>query len=177
MNQVGRVMNIRPAGTEDIPIIRDIAQRTWPVAYREILSPVQLAYMLELMYSEAALYDQILMQGHHFILALAEHGAIGFAGYEHDHRHSGHTRLHKLYVAPEVQGAGAGKTMLQAVCDAACDVGDHAIELCVNRHNPALQFYLLQGFNIIRDEVTEIGLGFVMDDHVLVRPIGLTEHI
>ena len=50
---------------------------------------------------------------------------------------------------------------------AAREAGDRAIELNVNRHNPASGFYERHGFRVVRDEVIDIGQGYVMDDHVM----------
>lgn len=159
-------MGIRKCTVADVPKIRQIALETWPIAYAEILSPEQLSYMLELMYSEHALRDQFA-KGHQFLLL--ENGAheIGFAGYEHHHAKRATTRLHKLYVLPAKQGLGAGKALLQAVQKATALERDTVLELNVNKYNRAKEFYLRNGFSVIRDEVIDIGSGFVMDDHVM----------
>lgn len=73
----------RHASIADIRIIRAIAHTAWPVAYGSILSPAQLAYMLELMYSEAALREQMTVKGHRFIIAEDKGQPVGFAGFEH----------------------------------------------------------------------------------------------
>ncbi len=160
-------MIIRAASPTDHGTIQDIAQRTWPVAYGRILSPGQLAYMLASMYSLAAIGEQCDRQGHRYVLALHEDMAVGFASCSHDHLGRGRTRLHKLYVLPEAQGTGAGSALLEHVSAAAREAGDRAIELNVNRHNPASGFYERHGFRVVRDEVIDIGQGYVMDDHVM----------
>jgi len=45
------------------------------------------------------------------------------------------------------------------------------VELNVNRFNNARWFYEKIGFRVVRDEVIDIGQGFVMDDHVMELPI------
>jgi GNAT superfamily N-acetyltransferase len=162
-------MLIRPATTADIPTIRSIAHAAWPVAYAGILSPAQLDYMLELMYSEAALWDQLTIHGHRFLLAERNSAAIGFASHETNPGGTSRTRLHKLYVLPERQGTGAGKALLDAVEHAASNSGDAFVEFNVNKYNPALAFYEGQGYTILRSEVNDIGQGFVMDDHVMEK--------
>lgn len=165
-------MIIRTAAVADIPAIRAIAHTAWPVAYGSILSSAQLAYMLELMYSEAALREQIQVKGHRFILIDDQHDRpIGFAGFEHGHKGLPRTRLHKLYVLPETKGTGVGSLLLNAVESAAHDAGDDQVELNVNRFNPSKDWYLRKGFVIERDEVIDIGQGYVMDDHVMVKSI------
>ena len=163
-------MSIREASTSDIPAIRSIARATWPVAYAGIITPAQIAYMLDLMYSETALLDQLQVKGHRFLLGELDGRPIGFAGFE-PHHTAGRSRLHKLYVLPAVKGMGVGHALLEAVVMAAMKAGDSAVELNVNKHNPAKDFYARHGFTIERDEVIDIGHGFVMDDHVMVRPL------
>lgn len=162
-------MSIRAATLKDTGVIRDIALRTWPAAYAGILSPAQLVYMLDLMYSEEALADQMMDKGHLFMVYHEAGRSVAFAGYEPHHGGGRHTRLHKLYVLPEMQGSGAGKTLLEQVISAAQIAGDHAVELNVNRFNTARMFYEKHGFRVVRDEVIDIGGGFVMDDHVMER--------
>lgn len=164
-------MKVRRALLGDIPLIRSIAHATWPVAYAEILSPEQLAYMLDRMYSESALKDQFLLKEHSFLLVELDGTTIGFASYENHTGKEKNTRLHKLYVLPSAQGTGAGKTLLNNVLDAARTAGDQAVDLNVNRFNRSIGFYLKEGFQIVRDEVIDIGQGYVMDDHVMRRPL------
>lgn len=166
MSAENALRTIRMCDPSDIDSIKHIAYATWPVAYADILSSEQLAYMLELMYSKDAL-DLQFEQGHHFFMIERNGQPLGFAGIQHDHRASKKTRLHKLYVLPGTQGSGAGKQLLGAVVSAARAANDTAIELNVNKFNPAKDFYLSAGFQIVRDEVLHIGKGYVMDDHVL----------
>lgn len=162
------MMRTRHAGSEDVPVIRAIAQATWPISYKEMISSAQIAYMLDLMYSEGSLHEQMTAKRHHFLLAYVNEEAIGFAGFEHGYRY-GRSRLHKLYVLPHSQGSGAGNLLLSHVEQAAIAAGDTRIELNVNRFNPTRHWYAKRGFVIERDEVIDIGQGFVMDDHVMVK--------
>ena len=161
-------MRIAEATPQDIPTIQAIARAAWPVAYSSIISAEQIAYMLERMYGTASLEAQFGEKGHRFLLARTEDAAIGFAGFEH-HYLPRRSRLHKLYVLPQVKGTGAGHALLEAVFSEARNNGDTHIELNVNKRNPAKLFYQRHGFTVERDEVLDIGNGFVMDDHVMVR--------
>jgi catechol 2,3-dioxygenase-like lactoylglutathione lyase family enzyme len=51
-------------------------------------------------------------------------------------------------------------------------MGQHSLELNVNRFNKALAFYKDQGFQVVRDEKIDIGRGYFMDDHVLRKVLG-----
>ena len=161
-------MTIRPATAADLPAIGSIAHAAWPMAYAGILSPAQLEYMLERMYSRSALLEQSTTLGHRFLLAESDGMSIGFAGYAHQHK-PGRTRLHKLYVLPRVKGSGVGHALLEAALQAAHAAGDMFVELNVNKYNPAKDFYRRHGFTVERDEVIDIGEGYVMDDHVMVK--------
>ena len=163
-------MRIREATLADIPIIRSIARATWPVVYKEIISSGQITYMLELMYSGSSLEAQF-GNGHRFFLAVDVDAVLGFAGYEVHYNGTSSTRLHKLYALPSAQGQGVGRNLLHAVGSAALAAGNAAIELNVNRSNPALEFYRRKGFQVLRDEVIDIGEGYVMDDHVMLKQL------
>lgn len=164
-------MNLREATAADIPAIQDIARAAWPVAYTGIISAAQITYMLDLMYGTPALEAQFGPERHRFLLAEADGKAIGFAGFEHHHLPH-RARLHKLYVLPTALRTGAGHALLEAVLHEARKQGDTAIELNVNKQNKAKDFYMRHGFTVERDEVLDIGQGFVMDDHVMVKQLG-----
>lgn len=163
-------LDVRAATRSDIPAISAIAHATWPVCYASIISPDQIAYMLDLMYGTPALEAQLGPKGHRFLIAERDGTPMGFAGFEHGHR-PGRSRLHKLYVLPEVKGTGVGHALLVAVLAEAVKSGDVNIELNVNKRNTALAFYERHGFRILRDEVIDIGSGYVMDDFVMEREL------
>ena len=48
-------------GTESIPGIQHLAQITWKQAFASIIRPDQMAYMLELFYSNTALEMQMVV--------------------------------------------------------------------------------------------------------------------
>lgn len=164
----GAEPRIRTAGADDVPTIRAIALETWPDAYRRILSPEQLAYMLDRMYSADALRHQ-MDHGHVFLLQERAGKVVGFAGAEAAYAGTTHTRLHKLYVLPSEQGTGVGKALLNAVEQLARSQANTAVELNVNKYNPAQEFYRKLGYAQVREEVIDIGSGFVMDDYVLQK--------
>ncbi|MBK8339993.1 MAG: GNAT family N-acetyltransferase [Flavobacteriales bacterium] len=159
---------IRSCTTDDIPAIQTIAQATWPVAYYpHILGTEQLAYMLDLLYSTGALHTAMTEKDQRFLLLETTAGPTGFASYTPNYRSAHITHLNKLYVLPSAQGTGAGIALLDRVIAEARDLGTRSIELNVNKRNPAVAFYQHRGFRIKRDEVIDIGQGYVMDDHVM----------
>lgn len=158
-------MTIIDASSENIPQIQRIAYATWPATYGEILSEPQMHYMLATMYNTDTLSRQ-LEEGHHFVLAELEGKAVGFAGYSST-EDAGVYKLHKLYVLPNIQKEGAGKSLLSYVIENAKEAGATHLQLNVNRFNNAKQFYEKKGFQVIREEDIDIGNGFFMNDYVM----------
>lgn len=164
-------MTIIKAGTEDIYTIKNLAELIWPEAYGDILSPAQLHYMLGLIYSETALRSQF-EKGHSFVIALHDQTPIGFGSFSKKSDAEPATfRLHKLYVLPRQHAQGVGTALLNYVIEKSRDSSATLLELNVNKHNIAKQFYEKKGFTVLRDEVIDIGSGYMMDDYVMVREI------
>ncbi len=165
-------MTIARATVSDIPAIRMIAHATWPVSYYPgILTAEQLMYMLDLLYSEAALTEAMERKRQQFFLLEQNDMFTGFSGLTHHHGGGSTTHLNKLYVRPSVQGTGAGKLLLKHAMRTSAEAGDTALELNVNKRNKALAFYEHMGFKILREEVIDIGSGYVMDDYVMGRAL------
>jgi len=88
-------------------------------------------------------------------------------------------KLHKLYIDPNSQGKGVGKALIDFITEeiksqvtlSGKNGQSVSLRLGVNRFNPALKFYERVGFNIIREEKTEIGNGFVMDDFIMEKKL------
>ncbi len=159
---------IKKATEKDIKPIKELAHRIWPGAYGNLLSPEQLAYMLDLIYSETALLNQLQNLQHQFIIAWENKEAVGFASYSP--KQTGKLdcyRLHKLYVLPDHQGKGTGKLLINYIIDEIKRSGAATLELNVKRDNPALHFYKKLGFTIEREEDIDIGEGYFMRDYVM----------
>lgn len=155
------------AGGGDVDVIRELAEKTWPLAYGKIISPEQLRYMLDMFYKPEALAAQ-MDQGHIFLLAEINNEPVGFASFSSTPEDNVY-KLHKLYVLPSTQGKGVGKLLIDFVSHEARKAGAEILRLGVNKYNPAVQFYERMGFSKYKDEVTDIGHGFIMDDYILEK--------
>ncbi len=152
----------------DFITIRNIARKTWPVAYSEILSQEQLEYMLNAFYSDEGLKsDQ--EKGHQFLIAYNGKEAVGFASFENHFQNESVTKIHKLYVLPETQGKGIGRYLIENIQQEAKQNEVKKIILNVNRFNKALSFYQKLGFKIIREVDIQLEFGYLMEDYVLER--------
>jgi len=159
---------IRKATLDDIPAIREMAGIVFRKTYSEILSPEQLEYMFDMMYSEESLLKQMTAEGNIFLI---EDGK-GYASYRYqelteDGRDVFH--LEKLYVMPSEQGTGLGKRLFDVVVSEvlALSAGHPRIELNVNRNNSAVGFYEHIGMHRAFQGDFPIGKGFYMNDFIM----------
>lgn len=165
-------MKLIKATEKDIPLIQDLAKRSWENAYAEILSKEQMKYMLNTMYSEAEISQHLKTPNYHYYLVFDENLNLfdGFLGYE-NHYENNTTKLHRIYLVPESKGKGLGKKTLEFLHQKAKEFGDERIILNVNKYNSAKNFYESQGYEIYGEGVFDIGNGFVMDDYLMEKKI------
>jgi len=159
-------MKFIKATEKDIPLIQDLARRSWETAYAEILSPEQIKYMLETMYSHNEIMAQMQTPDYHYYLIFYEIGNSfdGFIGYEQGYEEYT-TKLHRIYLVPESKGKGVGKAAVNFLKEKVSEGNDRRIILNVNKNNSAKNFYESQGFTVYNEVVLDIGNGFVMDDY------------
>lgn len=160
------MITIRKAKEQDIEVIQDIAAATWPTAYLDIIGQNQIDYMLDKMYNRGELLKQ-LMEGHTFLIAEDNQNQYGFAGYSIVNHEERIYKLHKLYVLPSAHGKGIGKILTNEVFNQVKDAGATALQLNVNKHNKAKDFYLKGGFVVVESVKLDIGEGYFMDDYVM----------
>lgn len=164
---------IRRAGESDIAVIRHLAHTIWPAVYDPIIGPAQVQYMLNLFYNERAIRQE-LGKGQVFLLGLSaetpapDPTAVAYASFQPD-RQAGVYRVPKLYVSASLRGRGIGQKMLDAIAAEVVAAGGGILRLNVNRHNPALQFYIKYGFTTVGSEDIAIGAGYFMNDFVMEK--------
>lgn len=164
------MLNVKKAGPADIALIRELAMKIWPPTYMPIIGAQQVAYMIDLFYSQEALIKQMEQLHHRFIICFDDQSAIGFASYGAVDNEV--FKLHKLYILPEMQGKGAGKYMVNYIAKELQSEGVKYLRLNVNRYNAnAIAFYEKAGFRHHMEEDIDIGHGYFMNDHVLEREL------
>lgn len=161
------MLSIQSAGLKEINVIKDLAYRIWPVAYKSILAADQMEYMLNLIYSPSSLKNQMKELHHKFIIVYDDWLPAGFASYSLKINSYDIFRLHKIYILHELQGKGIGKYLLSKIIDDVKPAGAKFLELNVNRNNKALEFYKKLGFEIISEEDIDIDNGYFMNDYVM----------
>lgn len=163
---------IRKAGAEDLPAIHDMAEVVFRQTYKDIISPEQMEYMMEMMYSMPNLERQ-LEEGHHYYLASTSGKPCGYVSVQHEGPDTSGTEvfhLHKIYVMPDMQGHGTGQKLFEAAIShvkAAAHGKPARIELNVNKHNKAVSFYKHLGMRILLEEDFPIGNGFYKTDYIM----------
>lgn len=160
------------ARDSELQQIHDMAEIVFRHTYKDILSPEQLEYMMDWMYSLPNLRKQ-LDDGHVYFIAYAGTRPCGYVsvqeeGIADDGKYVFH--LQKIYVLPAVQGSGLGRILFDIAVEY---VRSHTpslparIELNVNRNNPSVNFYKHLGMKILRQGDFHIGNGFYMNDYIM----------
>ena len=163
-------MKLIKATQKDIPLIQDLAKRSWGNAYADILSQEQMEFMLDTMYSEFEIAEHLKNPNYHYFLVFDENSKVydGFLGYE-NHYENQTTKLHRIYLVPESKGKGLGKKTLEFLNEKVKESGDNRIILNVNKYNSAKSFYESQGYKVYDEGVFDIGNGYVMDDYLMEK--------
>ena len=160
------MMKITKATIENIPLIKEIAEKSWRKHYPGIISTEQIEYMLEQMYSETELQNHFENPNYHYYLLSDDENFLGIMGFE-NHYQKDTTKLHRIYLLEEAKGKGVGKFAINFLKNQAKESGDQRIILNVNKQNPSYYFYVSQGFKVYEEGVFEIGNGYVMDDYLM----------
>jgi len=155
----------------DLPAISELAGVIWRACYPGIITMEQIDYMLAKMYAPGVLRDEIRSQGIRYDCLFVVGKMAGFASYG-PASEPGVTKLHKLYLLPELHGRGLGSRLLQHCELEVRAVGAHRLILSVNKRNAkAIAAYQRNGFVIAESVVTDIGGGFVMDDFIMAKEL------
>jgi len=164
-------LKIREATKTDAGLVNSMASIVFPATYREILSPEQLDFMMDWMYSIPNLERQI-EGGHTFFLAYVgdpgdKESYIGYASVEQQGENLFH--LQKIYVLPGYQGKNIGGELFDHVINHIKKIHPNpfTLELNVNRNNKAVGFYISRGMVIDRQGDFPIGNGYFMNDYIM----------
>ena len=161
------MLMIREATTADCGLIHDLAWQVFPQTYKDILSQEQSDYMMHWMYDVENLERQMTEEGNVFFIAYDGERPAGYVSVRPDGEDVFH--LEKIYVLPEYQEKHYGSALFRRVLDYVRQrsAGACAVELNVNRNNPALDFYRRMGMHIDREGDFDIGHGFYMNDYIM----------
>ena len=152
---------------DELHLVRQVADVVWPLTFREILSPEQIVYMMEMMYAPEVM-EREYSEGIRFHGVFDGEKAVGYFIWGACKEVHGAAKLHKCYLLTEYQGKGIGTRMLKEVKQLAAQAGFSILRLNVNRHNEkAMKAYFRNGFTCVEMVDNPIGNGFYMNDFVM----------
>jgi len=158
------VAAIREAGERDAPALAELARVIWTEHYEPIIGLPQVEYMLERFQTARRISDD-MRSGYRYFMAEEDGRPIEYmAAVERD----GLMFLSKIYVLRERRGNGTARAFLDALLDWCRQSGLSVVQLTVNRRNHgSIAAYERLGFRTVREQVVDIGGGYVMDDRVM----------
>ncbi|SFD77395.1 Acetyltransferase (GNAT) domain-containing protein [Paenibacillus catalpae] len=146
-----------------------LAGQIWREYYVSIITIEQIDYMVDKFQSIAAITDQIEHQGYEYYLLRHDGTAVGYLSVRED---NGKLFLSKFYVAKEHRGHGYASEAMAFIEHLCKDRGLSHIWLTVNRDNESsIAVYEKKGFLNVREQVADIGNGYVMDDFIMEKEI------
>lgn len=163
-------LHILPAiADEQIKEIAILADQIWPQHFTPIIGADQVDYMVEKFQSYDAITHQIKKEGYQYFL-FRDHGEnIGYMGVRPE-RSS--LFLSKLYLRKDSRGNGFASKAIAFLSDFCKEEHLYKIWLTVNKHNDTtIAIYQKLGFVIAREQKTNIGNGFYMDDYIMEKCI------
>lgn len=124
----GNLVTIREASLADIESIREVAKVVFPATYATIITPAQIDFMMDWMYSPASLRLQMTEEGHvYFIAWKSAQNKAGSPAEGADRVPVGYVsiqplepclwELQKIYVLPSEQGTGLGRQLFLRAVD------------------------------------------------------------
>lgn len=165
----------RQVSVDDCLLIRSLAGRIWGVTYEGILSKEQSDYMFEMMYAPESLRRQMEELHHCFFIVDANGIPSGYLSIEKTGENT--FNFQKIYTLPEMHGTGIGRFLVEQGLEylAKRHGGLFAVELFVNRSNPAVGFYRHIGFRETGTRDYPIGHGYFMNDYIMRLDVDCAE--
>ena len=155
-----------PATSHDIATIYNLAVKIWNYHYVPIIGKEQVDFMLQNMYSEKALVEQMQVKKHQFYIVNHDENTIGYISISG----TKDVFIHKFYIDQDVQSKGIGTDVFNAIKK--INQTAKTYKLTVNRKNfTAINFYFKNGFKIESIKDFDIGGGYIMNDFVMVKTV------
>lgn len=161
------MFTLRKATIEDCELINKLASEVFPATYKDIISPEQLDFMLEWMYSPHNLRKQMEEEKHVYFIGCMNGETCGYVSIQQQDKDLFH--LQKIYVLPSFQGMSIGGFLFDQAVKYIKEVHPDPclMELNVNRNNKALCFYEHKGMKKLREGDFSIGNGYYMNDYIM----------
>lgn len=159
-------MNVKliRASVPDSSEITRLADKIWHQHYIHFISKHQIDYMLNWMYSDSSLKEQMEEKHHEFYFIHSDEINLGFISVHGLNEKDWF--INKFYIDQEKAGKGVGTEVFRELLKLK---NPDTIRLTVNRENyKSINFYFKNGFIIEKVANFDIGQGFVMNDFVML---------
>ncbi|MCM3628393.1 GNAT family N-acetyltransferase [Paenibacillus glycanilyticus] len=154
---------------EEIAEVARLAAQIWREYYVQIITIEQIDYMIDKFQSITAITDQIKQQNYEYYLLRQDDSVVGYLSVKED---NGKLFLSKFYVAKEHRGHGYASEAMAFIEKLCKHRSLSHIWLTVNRDNhSSIAVYEKKGFLNVREQVADIGNGYVMDDFIMEKEI------
>lgn len=181
-------------GEQDIARLARVAREIWNEYWPALIGQDQTDYMVESFLSEPALTDELTNHNYRFWFIYDPAGElVGFTGGATEElcgdpaldTYISHSAvvdrnwprrffISKVYLYRSARGKHYASRIMEMYARLCQNEGIPAMYLTVNRGNElGIHAYLALGFKTVEDVDAEIGHGFVMDDHIMVREISV----
>ncbi|NEW09709.1 GNAT family N-acetyltransferase [Paenibacillus sp. SYP-B3998] len=164
-----KLMFLHVNAAKEIAEVARLAAEIWREYYVSIITIEQIDYMIGKFQEVPAITDQIYHQGYEYYLIHHDNSAVGYMSARQE---EGKLFLSKFYIGKEHRGhsyASQALAFLEQLCK---DRNLSHIWLTVNRHNESsIAIYEKKGFRTVREQIVDIGNGFVMDDFIMEKEI------
>ena len=158
---------VKTAG--EIEQLAGLAEEIWREHFTPILPAGQVDYMLEKFQSVPTMTRQLQEERYRYFFIQKDGCPIGYTGVKPE---NGKLFLSKLYLRKSERGKGYAGETFRFLEDLCRREGLSAIWLTVNRHNDGpIAVYRNKGFKVVREQVADIGGGYVMDDYIMEKTI------
>lgn len=164
-----KLMFPRVNTAEETAEVAHLAAEIWYEYYISIITIEQIDYMIEKFQSVRAITDQIQHLGYEYYLVYNHGSAVGYISLRQE---EGKLFLSKFYIVKEYRGRGYASQALEFLEKLCEDRNLSHIWLTVNRNNSSsIAVYEKKGFRTVREQISDIGNGFVMDDYIMEKEI------
>lgn len=154
--------------SEQINELCILAEKIWHEYFTAIIGREQVIYMVDKFQSPSAITSQ-LKDGYNYYMIKGNGKLIGYTGI---HKEENALFLSKLYLHKDSRGKGYARQVINFLVDICRENSLKKIWLTVNRHNlSTIGAYEKMGFVKVREQVADIGNGFVMDDYIMEKKI------
>lgn len=154
---------------DQIKRLAELASSIWHECYAELLSREQIDYMVQAFQSTDAIVQAIGHEDYHYFFMMHEDQPVGYVAIQSKQEK---LFLSKLYLKKNMRGSNAAKKTVDFIEIYASERGLHSIWFTVNKGNErAIGFYQKMGFKTVKEQVADIGNGFVMDDYIMIKDL------